>query len=113
MSSNLKSNQLKLRQILYEFTTILISGMGNVKQGNWSGILVYFSFMFLFGAALIFLERKLLEPIYQVSQHQCTFAVLLYLSFTFFWDGTKLLGHKENNHIFNQDEEPLHKEAPK
>lgn len=103
-------NELQAKSIFTRFKTILIAGMGNVKQGNWTGTLVYFSFMILVGAALVFVEQKIIEPIYDVSNHQCTLGILLYLSFTFFWNGTRLLGQEEKNHIFDQDEETMHKE---
>jgi hypothetical protein len=82
---------------------ILIAGMGNVKQGNWPGILIYFSVMILLGAALIYAERKFIEPLYQLPQSGCTFALLLYIAFTFFWNGTNLLTSEDQHLSFNEN----------
>lgn len=83
---------------------ILIAGMGNVKQGHWPGILLYFSVMIMLGAALIFVERKIIEPIYQLPQSGRTFAVLVFIAFIFFWDGNQLLGNEKEKETFNLDE---------
>lgn len=84
--------------------------MGNVKQGNWTGIFVYFSFMILLGSGLVFIEQKIIEPIYDVSTRLCALGILMYLLFTFFWNGTKLFGEEEKNHLFDQDEEAILKD---
>ena len=84
---------------------ILIAGMGNVKQGNWQGILVYFLTKILLGAALAYGERKLIEPVYQLPQTGCTFSVLLYVAFTIFWNGTSLLGLDNKNSLFDEQNE--------
>jgi hypothetical protein len=108
----LELNQQRVKSVFTRVKTILIAGMGNVKQGNWTGTLVYFSFMILLGAALVIVEQKIIEPIYDVSNHQCILGILLYLSFTFFWNGTRLLGKEEKNHIFDQSDETKHQEKP-
>lgn len=87
--------------------------MGNVKQGNWSGILIYFSAIILLGIGLVFAERKLIEQFYHPSQTMCTFALLIYTAFAFFWNGTKLFGDKEKNHFFDHDEGILAKNNPR
>jgi hypothetical protein len=78
-----------------------MAGMGNVKQGNWLGILIYFSVMILLGAALLFAEQRLVEPVYHLPQIECTFALLIYTTFIFFWDGTNLFHLEERKAVFN------------
>jgi hypothetical protein len=82
----------------------VIAGIGNVKNGNWSGTIIYFSAMAIFGAALIFVERKYIEPIYQLPQSGLKFALLVFIAFIFFWDGNQLLRNEEKKETFNQDE---------
>ena len=83
---------------------ILIAGMGNVKQGNWPGILIYFFVVILLGSVLIFVERNFIEQFYRPSQTACTFALLIYIAFAFFWNGTKIFGYEGKNHFFDHDE---------
>jgi hypothetical protein len=83
----------------------LIAGMENVKQGNWTGILVYFSVIILLGIGLIFFERNLVELFYQPSQTTCTFALLIYITFAVFWNGSGFLGIERNNNFFNHEGE--------
>jgi uncharacterized membrane protein SirB2 len=83
---------------------ILISGTGNIKLGNWQGTLIYFSTILLVGVGLWFLEQRLLEPYFNPSQTMRTFAVLIYIAFAFFWNGTRLLDSEHKKWIFNQDD---------
>lgn len=90
-------NQLKKNSINENFVFILVAGMGNVKQNNKRGILIYFLAIVLLGIALFFVEKLLIEQYFHPSQTVRTFAVLIYITFAFFWDGTILLDSKEKN----------------
>jgi ABC-type polysaccharide/polyol phosphate export permease len=70
---------------------ILISGMGNVKEGDWKSILLYFSFMLLLGVGLFQLFSIIFESYYPLSQTMRTFLILVYLAVVFFWDGSSLV----------------------
>jgi len=99
----LRADQLKKNSIFTELIYILVAGMGNVKQGNLQGIMIYFSMIILLGIVLIFAERKFLEQFYNPSQTLCTFSILVYIAFVFFWNGTKLFGIEEKNGFFEND----------
>lgn len=91
---------------------VLIAGMGNVKQGNWPGILIYFSVMVLLGAALIYAEQQFIEPIYQIPQTGCTFTLLLYIAFTFFWNGTNFLTSEDKILALNKNSKDSSRDKP-
>lgn len=86
---------------------ILIAGMGNVKHGNWRGIIVYFTAIGLIGIGLYFAEQKIIESYYQPSQTLRTFAALCFITFAFFWNGTKLLSSEVKDRIFDRTADPL------
>ena len=90
-------NHLKNNSIYENFVFILVAGMGNVKQNNKRGILIYFLAVVLLGLGLFFAEQILVEQYFHPSQTVRTFAVLIYITFAFFWDGTILLDSKEKN----------------
>lgn len=90
----------KFAKLLFTF----IAGMANVKQGYWPGILLYFSVMILLGVGLIFVERIFIEPIYHIPQSGRAFVLLMFLAFTFFWDGTHLLNYEEKDQLVNHGE---------
>ena len=90
----------KFQQLL----SILFAGIGNIKDGNWTGTLIYFSVMCLLGAALIFAERIYLEPIYQLPESGLKFALLVFIAFIFFWDGNQFLGKEEEEEEYIQGE---------
>lgn len=69
--------------------------MGNVKQNNKPGIIIYFLAIVLLGVGLFFAEKELIEQYFQPSQTMRTFAVLMYITFAFFWDGTGFLSSSE------------------
>lgn len=75
--------------------------MGNVKKGSLTGISIYFTFMFLLGASILFLEEKLIAPIFHIPQTVCTFSLLIYVMFIFFWNGTSLLKPEDQQLLFN------------
>ena len=83
----------------------LIAGIGNVKHGKWQGTLTYFSAIILLGVGLLFAEQRFIEPYYNPTQTVRTFAVLMYIAFAFFWNGTNLLGSETRKRIFSQDED--------
>jgi hypothetical protein len=85
----LKEN-FKIKSIL----SILIRGMGNVKHGDWIGILLYCSVILLIGLFLFLVERRFISQYYQVSQTVRTFLILIYTAFAIFWDGSSLLGEQ-------------------
>ena len=78
--------------------------MGNVKQGDWQCILIYFCFIILLGIGLVYAEQNI-EQYYHPSQTVRTFLILIYIAFAFFWNGTKLLGDDEKSHFFDHDED--------
>lgn len=78
--------------------------MGNVKRGYWPGILLYLSVMVSLGAALIYVERIYIDSVYQLPQSGRTFAVLIFIAFTLFWDGTRLINFKEIDHLSKHDD---------
>lgn len=90
----------KIRNLLF----ILIAGMGNVKQGNWKSILIYFCFIILLGIGPVYAEQKIIEKYYHPSQIVRTFLILIYIAFAFFWDGTTLICHDEKNLFIDHDE---------
>ena len=69
--------------------------MGNVKQNNKPGIIIYFIAIVLLGVGLFFAEKGFVEQYFQPSQTVRTFAVLMYITFAFFWDGTGFLSSSE------------------
>lgn len=79
------------------FLSILIRGMGNVKHGDWLGILLYFSSVLIIGLALFLFERRLISHYYQFSQTVRTFLVLIYITITIFWDGSSFLGEQSRS----------------
>jgi len=95
-------NLLKKNSILKKFVFILVAGMGNVKQNNMSGILIYFLFIVLLGVGFFFAEQRLLEQYFHPSQTMRTFAVLMYIAFAFFWDGSVFISNEKNNNFFGK-----------
>lgn len=83
--------------------------MGNVKQGNWQGILIYFSTIILFGLILMLAEQRIIEQYYHPAQSVRTFVVLIYIAFAFFWNGTRLLDSEEKKRIFDNNNVSLAK----
>jgi hypothetical protein len=86
---------MRVKIVLKKILLALISGMGNVKQNNKPGIIIYFSAIILLGIALYFAEQRFIEHYFQPSQTLRTFAVLMYIAFAFFWDGTGFLSSAE------------------
>jgi len=79
---------------------ILVAGMGNLKQNNKPGIIIYSSAIVFLGIGLFFVEQTLIERYFQISQTARTFIVLMYIAFVLFWNGSRFLGEKENR-FFN------------
>lgn len=100
----LRGIQLKKDSFLTNLFFILFAGMGNLKQGKWQSILIYFFGIFLLGFTLLYAEQNLIRPYYQISQTMRTFVILIFIAFAFFWDGTKLLGRDKKNHFIDHDE---------
>ena len=94
---------MKKDSFLANLFFILFAGMGNVKQGKWQSILIYFFGIFLLGFALFYVEQNLIRPYYQLSQTMRTFVILIYIAFAFFWDGTKLLGSDKKSRFIDHD----------
>lgn len=94
---------MNVKIVLKKFFLILFSGMGNVKQNNKPGIIIYFSVIILLGFVLYSAEHRFIEQYLQPSQTLRTFAVLMYIAFAFFWDGTRIFGSKEAN-FFNEED---------
>lgn len=92
--------KLKRYSIFKSFLFILIAGMGNVKQGNWQCILIYFSSMILLGIGLFYTEQKIIEPYFHPSQTLQIFLILVYVAFVFFWNGSNLFSLEERNPFF-------------
>jgi len=71
--------------------------MGNVKHGDWLGILLYFSVILLIGLVFVLVERRFISQYYQFSQTVRTFLILIYITFAIFWDGSSFLGEQEQS----------------
>lgn len=81
--------------------------MGNFKQGYWQGALIYFGTITSLGIGLIYLEMRFIEPLFNPSQTFQTFAVLVYIAFALFWDGSGLLGLKLKDRVYDRNLESV------
>lgn len=77
--------------------------MGNVKENNKPGMLIYSLAVVLIGLGLVYAERTIIELYFQPSQTLCTFAILSYLTFAFFWNGSRYIHNRDNNHFSEED----------
>lgn len=84
-----------------------------MKQDNRLGILIYFSVIILLGVGLFFAEHTLFEQYFHPSQTVRTFAILMYITFAFFWDGSILLDSKEKNRIFTINGDVIAEKHPR
>ena len=72
-----------------------MAGMGNLKQNNKPSIIIYSTAIVLFGVGLFFIEQTLIERYFQLPQTLRTFAVLMYITFALFWNGSRFISAKE------------------
>ena len=79
---------MRRNSTFWRILEILVTGMGNVKLGDWRGSLIYFASILLIGIGLVYLEQRFIEPIYHPTQTVRTFALLVYITFAFFWNGS-------------------------
>jgi hypothetical protein len=98
---------MRFKIILKTLLLALIAGMGNVKQNNKPGIIIYFSAIILLGFGLYSAEQRIIEQYFQPSQTLRTFAVLIYIAFAFFWDGTWIIGSNERNYFNDKNGDGL------
>ena len=104
---------MKKNSIFSSLIFILIAGMGNLKRGKWYSILIYFSAIILLAIGLLFAERRFIEPYFHPSQTVKTFAVLLYVTFVFFWNGTIFLDSDQKSRIFTRNGADLAEKHPR
>jgi hypothetical protein len=105
--------RLKKDSAIANIIYILIAGMGNVKHGQWQGIIIYFSAITLLGIGLLFVEQNLIIQYYEPSRTVRTFLILIYIAFAFFWNGTGLLSSEVKNRILTRNKNNLEGKNPR